>query len=125
MVTHNRVRIMRESLRRFDHELDSDSSALGSLWEFVGKECPNRFLILEDQGGSGALGCMEENRDKGAQEEDSRGQRKGQVQVLGCWPNVWRKKGCFTPRATAGGLEDVWGDGVMSLALNRLELLWR
>lgn len=45
-------------------------------------------------GGSGwrAVGCMEENRDKGAQEEDSRGQRKGQVQVLGCWPNVWRKK---------------------------------
>ena len=35
---------------------------------------------------------MEENRDKGAQEEDSHGQRKGQVQVLGCGPNVWREE---------------------------------
>lgn len=43
---------MRESLRCFDHELDSDSSGTGEPWEFVGKECPNRFLILEDQGGS-------------------------------------------------------------------------
>lgn len=52
MVTHNRVWIMRESLRRFNHELDSDSSGTGEPWEFVSKECPIRFLILEDQGGS-------------------------------------------------------------------------
>lgn len=41
-----------ESLRQlFDHELDSDSSGTGEPWGFVEQECPNRFLILEDQGG--------------------------------------------------------------------------
>ena len=43
---------MRESLRRFDQELDGDSSGTGEPWEFVSRECPVRILILEHQGGS-------------------------------------------------------------------------
>ena len=71
------------------------------------------------------VGCMEESRDKGSQEEDSCGQRMGKAQVLGCGPDVWREemmlhteRHCRRIGRCVGG----WSD---ELGFEQAELLWR